>query len=432
MVKAAFFSCLLTLIANCNAFQSSSRLKRSSLPSLFATEIVVFGPNNMRIHDNPCLLSTEGKPIIPVVFSPQNGDSNLQLAAISLTKKLKKMGANVVELSCDDKGSLNELSRFIQGLEVDSTTAGSHVSVTYCKSAVEPAASSIRGLVDHLSYESNVKCVGLWDEIVTFSDGEITTSNLHFDDFIEQYKPYSLDVSKPIMQQNTIFNKKISSLKIESTAMEIEADNVPTITQKCSEETALELLTEYLTIGDNAFTNKYASRYASIFSKSKEHTESISRLMSMTSETDKKPTNNNFFQGEILSAILAPMLTLGCLSPRLLIHAKEILLEGKKSSSSPEFPFADRIRQEAVRRDWHQQLARASQPSIPLETKIQQQIDLQEKGIWDVKFHNWRGYIQREGVMREDNTPDNRLKKKPLAFVLHGKYDRSTLPHIMQ
>ena len=386
----------------------------------------------MRIHDNPCLLSTEGKPIIPVVFSPKNGDSNLQLAAVSLANKLKKMGANVVELSCDDKGSLNELSRFIQGLEVDSTTAGSHVSVTYCKSAVEPAASSIRGLVDHLSYESNVKCVGLWDEIVTFSDGEITTSNLHFDDFIEQYKPYSLDVPKPIMQQNTIFNKKISSLKIESNVMETaDTENVSTITQKCSEETALELLTEYLTIGDNAFTNKYASRYSSIFSKSKEHTESISRLMSMTSETDKKPTKNNFFQGEILSAILAPMLTLGCLSPRLLIHAKEILLKEKKSSS-PEYPFADRIRQEAVRRDWHQQLARASQPSIPLETKIQQQIELQEKGIWDVKYHNWRGYIQREGVMKEDNIPDKRLKKKPLAFVLHGKYEHNLLLHIVQ
>jgi deoxyribodipyrimidine photolyase len=418
MVGAAFYTCLLTLVVHCNAFKSSSQLGRSSLPRLFATEIVIFGPNNMRIHDNPCLLSTEGKSIIPVVFSPINGDRGLQLAALSLTNKLKRMGANVVELSSDNKESLNEFSQFIQGLEIDSSTAGSHVSVTYCNSAVEPAASSIRGLVDHLSYESNVKCVGLWDEIVTFKDGEITTSNLHFDDFTEQYKPYSLDVPKPIMQQNTKFNKKISSMKIESITMEVE--NVPITSQKCSEETALELLTEYLSIGDSAFTNKYASTYASIFSKSKEHEESISRLKSMISEVDNKTKGNNFFQGEILSAVLAPMLTLGCLSPRLLIHAKNILLKDKKASS-PEFPFVDRIRQEAVRRDWHQQLARASQPSVPLELKIQREIDLEEKGIWDVKYHNWRGYIQREGVMRGDNKQENRLKKKPLAFVLHGK-----------
>ena len=194
------------------------------------------------------------------------------------------------------------------------------------------------------------------------------------------------------------------------------------------EERGLQLLTEYLNIGDKAFSYKYASTYAAEFSTSKSHTESLTRLSYLTTKENKisDQIGTNFFQGEIISALLAPLLTMGCLSPRLLIHAKNTLTGKGNSFVNKEFPFRNRVREEAVRRDWHQQLARASNTeqksdSIYLTKKIEKPDPV--GGTWDLKYHNWRGYIQREGEMISTdiaNESSSNGVKKPLAFLLHG------------
>lgn len=364
---------------------------------------MIFGPNNMRIHDNPCLLSTDGKSIIPVVYAQHNQDTQLQQAATSVKNKLDLMGANVVEISASD-----DFLSLLKNLSDDSDETDKDITVTYCKSAVEPAASSMNRLIVDASKDyPSVQFNGIWDEIVELDGGEVIGPNLHFDEFVERYRPYALEVPKPVMMQKISFNKRYSKMT-EST---LDANATPL---ECSEDEALRLLTEYLTIGDKAFSSKYASKYTKSFSNSAEHTESISRLGPKVLDSDSDSTYTNFFQGEVLSAVLAPLLTVGCLSPRLLIHAKETLLK-RNQGSFPEFPFVNRIRQEVVRRDWHQQLARAGQ------VKPLTQPSYAASGDWETKYSYWRGYVQREGVMNVAyNTALHPPVKKPLAFVLHG------------
>jgi hypothetical protein len=394
---------VLILFAYCDAYISSFRRGRSLPTSLYAREIVIFGPNNMRIHDNPCLLSTDGKSIIPVVYGQFSRNTQLQQAATNVKNKLELMGANVVEIS----GSGDFLS-FLQNLSDDCDGTDKDITITYCKSAVEPAASSINHLVADVSANCPyVTLSSMWDEIVELDGGKVVAPNLHFDEFIERYRPYALEVPKPVMKPRVSFDKSFTGLY----ASTLDTNAAPL---ECSEDEALRLLTEYLTIGDKAFSHKYASKYARTFSNSAEHTESISRLSFMGLDSDSDSTYTNFFQGEVLSAVLAPLLTVGCLSPRLLVHAKEILLN-QKGGAFPEFPFVNRIRQEVVRRDWHQQLARAGQLK-----PLTQPTDI-APGKWDTKYQYWRGYVQREGVMSSaDKAAPQSPDKKPLAFVLHG------------
>lgn len=387
---------LLLLILSCDAFRSSSRIGNKFSSALYAREVVLFGPSNLRLHDNPCLLHTNGKSIIPVIINSQGGISYTE-AECSLKSKLESMGAIVSEFTATE-----EIVNFVKTLLVEPGHDNDGVTITYCKSAVEPAASFINNMINHISgAHGSINCIGLWDNLVTL---DVNAPNLHYDEFVEQYKPYSMDVLGPVMLPKILFDPKFYR-----TVPDDVPDQAGLINFRCCEDRALQLLSEYLKIGDQSFSCKYGSTYASDFSRTDEHKESIMRLTPQPSESGKNSTNSNFFQGEVVSAILAPMLAMGCLSPRLLLYPNNLLAKGDRGAF-PEFPFVNRIRQEAVRRDWHCQLARAN---IAHRNR--------EDG-WDMTYRNWRGYIQREGVMvgteSIESIPGH---KKPLAFVLHGK-----------
>ena len=390
---------LLILILSCNAFRSSSGIGNKFSTALYAREVVIFGPNNLRLHDNPCLLSTDGKAIIPVIINSQGGISSTE-AECNLRSKLESLGAIVSEFTV-----AGEVSNFMNSLLLEAGSISESVTVTYCKSAVEPAASLIDNIISHISgAHGGVNCIGLWDNIVTLDAKNANSPNLHYDEFVEQYKPYSLGALEPVMLPKIVFDPKF----YRTIPTDVPHKASP-ISSGCCEDRALQLLSEYLKIGDQSFSCKYGSTYASDFSRTEEHKESMMRLTPQLSESGKNTTYSNFFQGEVISAILAPMLAMGCLSPRLLLYPNNLLAKGDRGAF-PEFPFVNRIRQEAVRRDWHCQLARAN-------------IDHRNREDgWDMTYRNWRGYIQREGVMVGTESAQNIPGlKKPLAFVLHGK-----------
>ena len=380
--------------------------------ALNARHIVVFGPNNLRVHDNPCLLYNDEKAIIPVIFSPIVGIQQ-DKAVSNLRNKLEQLGGSSVEIGNQSGDAVEDFALFLRSIQRDDE----EITVTYCNSAVEPAASAISNLMREVeSTSSNVHCIGLWDEIINLDPSEVASPNLHFDEFTEQYKGYNLIVPKPVMQASINFDESFQST--------IESEKSKTLQlQSLGEDRGLQLLKEYLIIGDKSFSFKYASAYATDFSTSKSHTESLTRLSSIFTEKGEKTDTigTNFFQGEVLSALLAPLLTMGCLSPRLLVHARSTLLgEEGNFLVNKEFPFVNRIREEAVRRDWHQQLARAGTSNEKVD-----QYTWESKAVWDVKYHNWRGYIQREGVMRVpsagiETESQLEMKEKPLAFILHG------------
>lgn len=127
------------LIASANAF--SFQQKRSSrLPSLSMKQIVIFGPNNLRVHDNPCLLHNKESSIIPVIFSPYK-DIELQQAANNLQIKLQTMGGNALHF--DGVDSHSDFFQFVKKLSEEDCGENEEISVIYSQCAVEPAGGCI-------------------------------------------------------------------------------------------------------------------------------------------------------------------------------------------------------------------------------------------------------------------------------------------------
>jgi hypothetical protein len=101
----------------------------------------------------------------------------------------------------------------------------------------------------------------------------------------------------------------------------------------------------------------------------------------------------NLFEGEVLSAVLGPFVSMGCLSLQALALCNF---------------------DEAVRKDWHLRLASifgggsCSNDSIHLIAASQ----------WKYSYRYWRGYIQREARMVIPVEPVG--SKKPKIFLVHG------------
>ena len=70
----------------------------------------------MRVHDNPCLIKNDGKPIIPVIFTPL-GDIQHQQSVLSLRNKLKKMGGNPIVIDSENSDAFNNFAKFLKNIQ---------------------------------------------------------------------------------------------------------------------------------------------------------------------------------------------------------------------------------------------------------------------------------------------------------------------------
>lgn len=172
------------------------------------------------------------------------------------------------------------------------------------------------------------------------------------------------------------------------------------------EQRALTLLQEYLALGESEFTSKHAADYISIMSGSPELRRSLNRLA---------PKFLN--RGEVVSGLLSPLVAQGCLSQRLMVHARSTSFssagsasgDGDISSRIQDALLGCPLKEEAVRKHWHARVAWAT-------PRLQQD--------WDASFSSWRGYCYRHGVMKPSEEAVLALAKrggKRHAFVLlHG------------
>jgi hypothetical protein len=72
------------------------------------------------------------------------------------------------------------------------------------------------------------------------------------------------------------------------------------------ENFALRLLEDYVNMDDESFSCRYADLYWSLCTSSSEHKRSLQRLLN---DDDKK--THAYFYGEVISALLAPLLATG-------------------------------------------------------------------------------------------------------------------------
>ena len=200
-----------------------------------------------------------------------------------------------------------------------------------------------------------------------------------------------------------------------------------------SEDFGKALIKDYVLLGESKFTTKYTSHYIAAMARSDDHSKSLQRLV------DENTSKNNLFQGEVLSALLSPLLEIGAISPRLLYHAREIICNdiGLRSIAIDR-PSLCRLRLESIRKgtffsffsfsslvltcsssynitsDWH--VRTVTKSALQYRTDHVYRIN-PEYGVWQFNNKRFRGYLQREGHMLTTQDINGR---KPLLFFVHG------------
>ena len=162
-----------------------------------------------------------------------------------------------------------------------------------------------------------------------------------------------------------------------------------------SENLASIILRDYMLLGETAFSNKYAELYISQICRSADHERSFRRLLRYDSRGSLVSTN--FFQGEVLSGLLAPLVELGCVVPRELLAAR-------RSGIYQERPIFCRLKAEAIRKYWHFYLA--SNPA-------------KQSPSWNFSNRFWRGFLQRDAVMLSHDD-GSFSTSKPAIVLIHG------------
>ena len=94
-----------------------------------------------------------------------------------------------------------------------------------------------------------------------------------------------------------------------------------------------------------------------------------------------------------------------------------------KINHSNHYPFPSlSFYHQAIRKDWHYQLACAPLPSTKETPASSSNCPIN----WDYSYRHWRGYVQREGKMTtslplsSSGSPAAPGEKKPKIFLLHG------------
>jgi pimeloyl-ACP methyl ester carboxylesterase len=200
---------------------------------------------------------------------------------------------------------------------------------------------------------------------------------------------------------------KDSTIKYYNSNSNSNSNNNNYIDTLCGEDLGEKLLKEYLLLGDRDFTYKYRDQYINTMSTSEDHKMSLYCLEKKESILWGGSRDHSFFQGEVLSGLINPLMSLGCLSPSLLIHAKSILFNARERIGL-EVPLQNRIKNEAIRKDWHKNLALLSSNA--------NNNNIKEKD-WKIKYTYFKGYLQREGTMIDESSSSI---EKPLIILIHG------------
>lgn len=340
------------LVSNGRYLTSPQQARKAYLDM---TAVVLFGPDSgFRVHDNPCLryASEIGEDVIPIyVNNPSFKPETTNTVINSLSTKIQQMGGDLLCLNTNGHQTLGELIS-------SACKSSQNVSVLYCKSSLYNGLSpSTYTLWESIGLDSLNNCgintIGFTDQLV---DSDIInvpkSAELQFSKFANiLYSKLESRVDKPLMSIPVKFAPLSDDLKAEAesasnTLKTRVGVSAPTTLE---EEIGINIVKDYAQLGEIEFSRQYANLYVELSSTSDEHKVSLERLLSPApASTPKSSTKDHkFFQGEVLSGVLSPLLELGMVSPRLLVHARSALFPGTKSWSLPR-PLVCRLQNEAV------------------------------------------------------------------------------------
>ena len=389
---------ILNLVLPAATFQASHlQLHRPKLFALNAAQVLVFGPHNCRIHDNP-LLNDNDKEVIPVFIYDEKMVSDMNMVAArdmqglisscleDLSAKFASQGIKLEVLRGDIGTAVSE---FVDGLEDKDNTV-----VYYLDTPLQPVRGYFQKLRDHL-VSTNIPYAVIEEEYIT------TLSKAD----ARKIKPSELDYKKYGKYIESVPPTSIkSSLQSLQVAKAAAIDpRVEDVRPLAGESLALHLLQEYERLGDKGFTQKYYKDYIKMARDdgSIEHSIAMARLASPKTSTygdfvtiaDGKelPSEkfaNSFFEGEVMAGLLSPLIALGCISLNKL----------PKGAIS--------------RKKWHMYISSLLSSSTSSSNR------------WSYQYRNWKGFIQREAMYsaRYSDDSDNTIggKKRPKALLVHG------------
>jgi pimeloyl-ACP methyl ester carboxylesterase len=347
---------------------------QSSAPS---TIVNLFLPYNLRIHDNPMLANTYKSPAsqsISVYVKDQELEEALGAdeAIISAAVDDLKTKLNHKLVVLEGKFS-KSLPGFMTSL-LDESGEKKSMRLHYTLNPVHPFDQCCKDISSSMS-SIGINAEGFTDYLTdsVTPSADLVYSKSHF--------LYNLGshIPKPVIRQQDDFHSRLSS---------VDASH-----HYFGESKALQLLKEYIELGDQAFSLKYYEQFIHSFATSSELQQSLHRLVSKPN-TRINLKRESYFPGEVFSAMMSAYLAMGCISPRLLYWARSTMFPGLRGVGI-ERPLFCRLRDESIRRDWHLKLSmKAASPNL--------------------RFAHWKGYLQRE-YWSSHHDPS-----KPSLVLIHG------------
>lgn len=354
------------------------------------TTAAVFHARLLRLHDNPVLLSSlscaPGTEILPIFL----GDTGECADALGVLQRQLKVQHNA-ELSF--ARTTTELMTTLKQHSVDGGVVWSS-----------------RGAEHDQEMHTAASAAGL--RALSVRDGLFSSaSEIEFDATLSAAKTQA-ELSFAALE-GSVYSRAVlpSTVPLPDMTRHLEASFVTSPDAEKStrlegggeaslqgEELGLHLVQEYVTLGDVEFTAKYGDLYISGMSRSAEHQRSLQRLAQ----------GGHLCRGEVLSGLLSPLLVQGCVSSRLLVHARTVLPSAASLGLSSV--LGCELSKEAVRKHWHASLSTAAL-----------KLSRQNKGShssWAQGFDYWRGYTYRYGVMRPATAAAD--KGEHVFVLLHG------------
>lgn len=389
--------------------------------------VVLFQPNTLRIHDNPCLRVLDhvnsnnlefvyvhdeeyikGLQIIDKTRRNARIDTTDGLSDEHLLSNHQGMHQLIIEALEDVNCSLNNKLTQLSGESsaallsyLLSIGASKDIQVIMCQSDIEPL-SSINKRVAGTLLERGYSVKLVHDHLT-----ENLNLNERNDLVYNKYKSiYSnRNIPRPMLTMTSI----LPEFSVYPSDERFSSES-----QLAGESRALSLLREYINLGDQMFTIKYHEEYINSISSSRDVYKSLKRLITPQDSSLRNSVvtrRSSFFYGEVFSGLLSPYISLGCISPRLLYWARSLSRYLGRPSLSVERPLFCRLKEEAIRRDWHNHLAKWTSGSRDINKDIS---STAMANRWSVRFSNWNGYLQRE-LLPADIDP-----RKPNIVFVHG------------
>ena len=227
-----------------------------SRSELSMTNVVLFSGQNLRLHDNLCVLSSPSEePITAALLLPPGRENYFAAAVECLEKSIKDCGGTLFKV--DPENMTASLRLLFPNSAADSSSKSKN-TLAYTTSFIRSAgARTTRKFVDEAT-KLGIDARGISDELTHF---DIALS--HFASTrpqFEAYEGYYDDenaVPKPIMQTRMKFATVSPAIRSSGSTVLPTSSRQLNINCLVGEDLALFLVKEYLDLGDKAFSLKY-------------------------------------------------------------------------------------------------------------------------------------------------------------------------------